>query len=238
MKIIALGDIHGNLPAFEVALREARAEGCDVLYHTGDLVGYAPFPEETVALVRAQKIPGVRGNLDESVAAGAEDFGPDTGEPGTMPFRRAAYQWTLRNTHALTRNYLADLPFEERFDTGNRRVVVLHGSPIDSSTALAEDRDDDFFREAGDLADADVIIVGHTHRPYHRVVDGRHFVNAGSVGAPGDHDPRTGYVVIQSNGNIEVQFRRFPYDLGRVTRAAAARRFPAPAPPPPGSPAR
>ena len=51
MKIIALGDIHGNLPALEVALRECRAEGYDVLCHTGDLVGFAPFPEETVALL-------------------------------------------------------------------------------------------------------------------------------------------------------------------------------------------
>src|SRR5207245_4241570 len=75
MKLIVLGDIHGNLPALEVALRESRAEGYDVVCHTGDLVGFAPFPEETVALVRAEKIPGVRGDLDESVSAQAEDFG-------------------------------------------------------------------------------------------------------------------------------------------------------------------
>ena len=78
MKIIALGDIHGNLPALEVALRESRAEGYDVLCHTGDVVGFAPFPEETVALLRTENVPGVRGNLDESVATEAEDAGCST----------------------------------------------------------------------------------------------------------------------------------------------------------------
>ncbi len=53
MKMIALGDVHGNLPALEVTLRECRAEGYDMLCHTGDLVGFAPFPGETVDLVKS-----------------------------------------------------------------------------------------------------------------------------------------------------------------------------------------
>ena len=226
MKVIALGDIHGNLPALEVALREARAEGCDLMVHTGDLAGYAPFPLETVALVRSQRLRGVRGNVDASLSAEAEEFGPCSDSPETGAFQRRAYAWTLGRIDRFTRTYLGDLPFEDRFDAGNRRAVVMHGTPVDAYTALGEDRDDDFFRDMGDLAGADIVIVGHTHRPYHRVVDGRHFVNAGSVGFPRDGDPRTGYAVIKTNGNIEVHFRRFPYDVNRLLREAARRRFP------------
>src|SRR3989442_3250087 len=102
MKIIALGDIHGNLPALEVAMREARAEGYDLLCHTGDLVGFAPFPEETVALVKSAKIPGVRGNVDESVASDSESFVLYATEQKGRAFEGKAYAWTLAHTDRLT----------------------------------------------------------------------------------------------------------------------------------------
>jgi putative phosphoesterase len=226
MKIIVLGDIHGNLPALEVALRESRAEGYDVLCHTGDLVGFAPFPVETVALLTAERIPGVRGNLDESIANQTDDFG-DHGSGGTRRrLEDLAYAWTMTHTERLTRLHLGDLPFERRLEAGGRRTVLVHATPIDFVTCLWEDRDEEYFREMGDAADADIIIFGHTHRPYRRIVDGRHFVNAGSVGYPQDAPNLTGYAVITVNGNVEVQYRRFPYDVDRLAGAAKERRFP------------
>lgn len=227
MKIVVLGDIHGNLPALEVALREARAEGYDILCHSGDLVGYAPFPDETVALIRNEGIPGVRGNLDDSVSNQAEEFGSCTMDPAMRAFEERAYGWTLAHAEHATRSHLGNLPFEQRLDAGGRRAVLVHANPVDLYTGLWEERDEDYFRDMGDASEADVVIFGHTHRPYHRIVDGRHFINAGSVGFPVDGDPRTGYCVIQTNGSVETQFRRFPYDVDRLLKAAADRRFPA-----------
>jgi putative phosphoesterase len=225
MKIIVLGDIHGNLPALEVALREARAEGYDVLCHTGDVVGFAPFPDETVARLRAEKIPGVRGNVDEGVASGSETFG-GYAEGERRALEQQAYDWTREHIDPVYRHYLGNLPFDQTLEVGGRRAALMHATPIDSVTCLWEDRDEDYFREMGDAAGADILIFGHTHRPYHRIVDGRHFINAGSVGCPDGSDPATGYSVIQANGNVEVQYRRYPYDAGRLARVAAARKFP------------
>ncbi|MFQ5878278.1 MAG: metallophosphoesterase family protein [Acidobacteriota bacterium] len=226
MKVIVLGDIHGNLPALEVVLREARAEGYDILCHTGDLTGCAPFPEETVSLVRSAKVPGVRGHVDDRLAAGEGSPGSLEADPGVRDFLEKAYAWTLQHTRKATRDYLGNLPFELRFEMGGLRATLLHATPIDTLTCLWEDRDEDYFRELGDAAEADVILFGHTHRHYHRIVDGRHFINAGSVGFPQDGDPRTGYVVVKTNGNVEVQVRRYPYNRERLLRVAAARRFP------------
>jgi diadenosine tetraphosphatase ApaH/serine/threonine PP2A family protein phosphatase len=69
-------------------------------------------------------------------------------------------------------------------------------------------------------AAGDVVCFGHTHRAFHRVVDGVHFVNTGSVGRPKDGDPRAGYVLLDvERGRVEVQFVRVRYDIDAAVAA-------------------
>ena len=70
-----LADIHGNLPALEAVLAEVTGRGVDATYHLGDLVGYAPWPDEVVARLAEAGIPGVGGNYDSTVATDAEHCG-------------------------------------------------------------------------------------------------------------------------------------------------------------------
>jgi predicted phosphodiesterase len=65
----------------------------------------------------------------------------------------------------------------------------------------------------------DVVAFGHTHKPWHRAIDGIHFVNTGSVGRPKDGDWRAGYVVIDVGADVTVEFVRVEYDVERAARA-------------------
>jgi diadenosine tetraphosphatase ApaH/serine/threonine PP2A family protein phosphatase len=107
-------------------------------------------------------------------------------------------------------------------------VVLVHGSPRRVNEYLYEDRPDASLERLLDQAQADVLICGHTHLPYHRILpSGRQVINAGSVGKPKDHDPRACYLVLRVNGKtIEVEFVRVPYDVERTARAIEATEMP------------
>jgi diadenosine tetraphosphatase ApaH/serine/threonine PP2A family protein phosphatase len=72
-----------------------------------------------------------------------------------------------------------------------------------------------------------VICFGHTHKPWHRVVDGVHFVNTGSVGRPKDGDPRAGYVLVDvTSEDVRVELVRVAYDVEAAARAIIASELP------------
>jgi phosphoesterase, MJ0936 family len=231
MKLIVLGDIHANLPALEKCLAEARKEGYDRIYHSGDLVGYGPFPDEVIQLLRSAAIGGVRGNWDENVAWGGEDPGPIHGDPRLREAARISYPWTASHVNAISRNVLGNLSFEQRFEEGGISFALFHANPLDNTTYLYEDSDELTFREYAKASEVDVILFGHTHKHFHRQVRTHHFICVGSVGMPLDSDPRTGYTVIYT-GNIgkgvDVNFRRFEYDAERLTRRFREQAIPNP----------
>jgi putative phosphoesterase len=221
MKLILLGDIHGNLPALEKCVAEARREGYDRIFHSGDLVGYGPFPDEVIQFLRSAGIGGVRGNWDEAVAWGGDDAGPIHGNERLMEAARLSFPWTRSVVNPISRNILGNLPFEIRFGEGGISFSLVHANPLDNTTYILEDADELSFREYAKAAGVDILLFGHAHRYYHRQVKAHHFICVGSVGMPLEKDPRTGYTVIYT-GNIgkgvDVNFRRFEYETARTAR--------------------
>ena len=108
------------------------------------------------------------------------------------------------------------------------RIRLVHGSPRKINEYLFADRPDATLERLLDLAEAEVLVCGHTHIPYHRILpSGRHVVNAGSVGKPKDGNSQACYVVLEAIENdLHVKFHRVPYDVERATTAIEASDLP------------
>jgi predicted phosphodiesterase len=228
MRLALISDVHANLPALDAVLAEADARGVDAVFHLGDLVGYAPWPNEVVEVIAARGIAGVAGNYDSTVAMGYHHCGCRYEDPQQEALSHVSFEWTKAHVTDATRRLLAALPF--RLDVRplgghapGPTLVLVHGSPTVNTLYWTEDRSDDFCRQmarAAGLRSGDVIAFGHTHLPWHREVDGMHFVNAGSVGRPKDGDPRAGCTVLSiAAGGVAIGHVRVAYD---VEGAAAA----------------
>jgi predicted phosphodiesterase len=200
-----ISDIHANLPALEAVLADIDARGdVDAVYHLGDLVGYAPWPNEVVELLDSRAIAGVAGNYDSTTATAYEHCGCRYEDPRQEELSHLSYAWTLEHVTPVTRRRLGALPF--RIDlrprgghTAGPRIILIHGNPVLNTVYWTADRSDAFCLEMAAKLGAragDVVAFGHTHVPWHRVIDGIDFVNTGSVGRPKDGDWRAGYVLV------------------------------------------
>lgn len=228
MKYALISDIHANLPALEAVLERLGRQGdVSATYHLGDLVGYAPWPNETVALIRERNIPGVAGNYDSTVGSDYKHCGCRYEDPRQEELSHISYDWTRQHVSPETQAFLAGLPFRiDLLPNGGHvsgpRVILIHGSPTLNTLYWTEDRTDEFCLKMASLAGAkagDVIAFGHTHIPWHREIGGIHFVNTGSVGRPKDGDWRAGYVLLNLGpGAVEARHIRVEYDVERAMR--------------------
>ena len=223
------GDIHANFPSLEAVFQDIQARGLDDnVYCLGDLVGYGTFPNEVIAAIRRRDIPTIMGNYDQGVGQSSDDCGCAYRTPEARALGDRSIAWSNRHTTDENKAYLRDLLPQIRLQLDDLRVLLAHGSPRRINEYLYEDRPDASLERIMEQAGADVLVVGHTHIPYHRVLpSGRHVVNAGSVGKPKDGDPRACYIRISADDRqFAVDFIRAPYDVERAAQAIEATNMP------------
>jgi predicted phosphodiesterase len=223
-----ISDIHANLPALDAVLQDIDTNAPDGIYHLGDLVGYGPWPNEVVARIVELGIPGVAGNYDSTVATDYEHCGCRYEDPRQEELSHLSYDWTRQNSTESTKRILRALPF--RIDVrpmgghaSGPTLTLVHGNQVLNTVYVTEQRSDGFLARMGQSIGAragDVVAFGHTHLPWHRLVEGVNYVNTGSVGRPKDGDWRAGYVLLTLDGTqVDVNFRRVDFDLDRATQA-------------------
>jgi putative phosphoesterase len=236
MRIAIFSDVHANLPAMEAVWADIRAKAPDAVYCLGDLVGYATFPNEVTDFIRDHHIPTIAGNYDFGVGAKSDDCGCAYKTEADQQRGAESIAYTNSVVTEATRAYLARLPKHLRVDHPAGNVLMVHGSPRRINEYLFEDRPDSSLLRMMEPERADVMLFGHTHKPYHRIIKQTraetdryyHAINTGSVGKPKDGDPRACYVLltvksasIATDPNaIQVEFVRVSYDVeqtaGRV----------------------
>ncbi|MGN6031772.1 MAG: metallophosphoesterase family protein [Thermomicrobiales bacterium] len=220
-RIAIFGDLHGNQAATETVLAAIDRGHPDAVYCLGDLVGYGARPNETIDLVRSRAIPTIMGNYDDGVGFDRDDCGCAYRDAGERERGQQSLMWTRAVVTDDRKAWLRTLVPEIRFTVNGVRVRLVHGSPRRMNEYLFEDREPASLARIAAVADDDVLVFGHTHKPWTRDIDGVRFVNAGSVGKPKDSDPRAGWLLlaIDGLGNVATTMQRVPYDIASMATA-------------------
>jgi putative phosphoesterase len=218
MKVALIGDVHANLPALEAVLDDARQRGVEAIWNVGDFVGYGAFPEDVVKRLRQKNALSIIGNYDLKALKVKKK--KDKWENSKTPEKWFAFNWAYDNLSKSSREYLSSLPEEIRLEEAGKRILLTHGSPDSNKEHITSDTPEERLHELIEIADADIIICGHSHRPFKRKFEGVWFINTGSVGRPDDGDPRACYAIVQIKPRFfQLRHYRVEYD---AERAAAA----------------
>ena len=218
-RLAILSDIHGNRHALEAVWTDLEGQRPDAVYCLGDLVGYGAFPNEVVDFFRSRSIPTIMGNYDEGVGFDLDDCGCAYRTAEERARGDVSRLWSQAETTAENKQFLQTLPMQIRLEQTKPTLLLVHGSPRKINEYLFEDRPPATFERLAALAGTDLVVFGHTHKPYQKRVGKTLFVNAGSVGKPHDGDPRACYAVLDLGKDSQAVFRRVAYDVAAAAEA-------------------
>ena len=211
MMVALISDVHANLVALAAVLDDMNGRGIERIISAGDVVGYYPYPNETVALFRERGVLSIQGNHDRAVVtANGSAFNPAASN---------AVTWTASQLSATSLDYLRQLPRHLSLRVGGVRIAVFHGMPTDDDRYLYEE---ECYENLLALSKSDVLVLGHTHVPFIKRYPSGTIINPGSVGQPRDGDPEASYAIFDTSTRKAAN-RRVAYDIDEVasrTRAA------------------
>lgn len=220
MKIAVFSDIHGNVLALGAVLKDIISRGADLVFCGGDLVGHGAYPNEVINLIRKCRIPTVMGNYDDGVGFNKPDCGCNFTDPRMEELGRISLEWTKKHVSFENRSFLRSLLERLQFTVYGKKILIVHGSPRKITEPLYADCPEESVLRLFEDENVDIIICGHTHIPYTRIVNSKCLINAGSVGRPKDGDPRAAYTLIKlTESSLETEVIRVKYDVERMARA-------------------
>jgi putative phosphoesterase len=218
-RIAALYDIHGNLPALEAVLADVRQAGAEEIVVGGDVVP-GPMPREALEHLLALEMPVrfIRGNGDRVVLRAMRGE-----EPAEVPEPfRDGIRWNARQLSAEHEAALASWPTTTRMEIdGLGDVLFCHASPRNDTDVFTRLTPEEallpLFRNLG----ADLVVCGHTHMQFDRIIGDVRVLNAGSVGMPFG-EPGAHWLLL----GPDIKFRRTSYNLIKAAERIRSTSYP------------
>lgn len=206
MKIAFIGDIHANLPALQNVFEALDNISADRVFCAGDIVGYYPYPDEVIRLLRRRRIKSVMGNHDCAVV---------TGDVSRFnPYAAKAIEWTRANISQKSLEYLSELPVQLKI----KDVSIAHGTPRSFNDYIYPETPKWMLAAMLVEIKAKALVLGHTHIQWSCPLKEGIILNPGSVGQPRDRNPNAAFAVFDTKTK-EVEFHRVAYDIHRVVEA-------------------
>jgi putative phosphoesterase len=238
LKIAILADIHGNTMALDNILADAKSIGVEAYWFLGDYaaIGYDPVGAlERITELLATRF--IRGNTDRFLVTGElpwmrlDDAIRDLEHARTYVEVATSFAWTkgaVGTTGWLS--WLRKLPLDFRLTLpGGTRVLAVHAAPgTDDGMGININTSDEELCTLVEKADADLVLVGHTHLPFDRMAGNIRVVNPGSVSNPFPPDLRASYAILDADvDGYSILHRRVDYDREAVIRAVRKVNHPA-----------
>jgi predicted phosphodiesterase len=230
MRVAAICDIHGNLPALEAVLQDIRQAHVDQIVVGGDVVP-GPMPRETLARLLDLDIPVqcVYGNGELAVLAQMAATDPDTvtywgttsGAPLPEPLREVV-RWTAQQLHPEYERPLASWPKTLSLEIGGLGTVLFcHATPRNETEIFTRLTAEERLLPVFEGLNVSVVVCGHTHMQFDRMIGRIRVVNAGSVGMPFG-EPGADWLLL----GPDVQLQHTDYDLTEAAARIRGTRYP------------
>ena len=206
MRVAALYDIHGNLPALEAVLQEVRVAGVDEVLIGGDVLP-GPMPRETLSCLRGLELPVhfIHGNGDREALAWKRGT-----ESNTIPEQyRESMRWVAQQLQPEDEAWIASWPASRRLQIpGLGEVLFCHATPRNDTEIFTRRTADERLLPLFEGMNVPVVVCGHTHMQFNRTIGRTRVVNAGSVGMPFGN-PGAYWLLL----GPDLQLRTTAYDL-------------------------
>lgn len=222
-RIAIFSDVHGNLPALKTVLADLELRNPDQIYCLGDLVDFAPWPNEVIELLRMRHIPCIMGNHDERIAFDHQLIPLKKHSEHETKARIQAIDHTRDTISHANKDFLGKLPQKIKLSFVQQgqelSILLVHGSTRSNQEYIYENHDETDLYQMMEEENANVLVMGHTHQSYIRKInvnDGpeKLALNCGSVGRSKEAEALATYLLLDiGTTTLTVELVKLPYPV-------------------------
>lgn len=222
IRILLISDIHANYPALQAIENYFNFDDFNYLINCGDSVVYGPFPNETIAWLSNNSFISILGNTDKKVIKLLKG---KTFRKPSNPEKRVMYTWTAEQLENPAQKYLLSLKKKLSLSLSKQKgkafpsIGIYHGSPDKPHEFLFNTTTEERFVELASNCPHRIIVFGHSHDPFHKIIGKHHFINPGSSGRMFDGNPEPSCATLQiEKDKLLVNHFRIPYNIEATVR--------------------